>query len=691
MQNKSIKILFQNIESFFPKEKQLKLITEYIGENVLDLLFYTPLKTMHHYTCNKWEDLEDQKKVVLEVFIQKHINPYRIRNAPYKIRAIFCQQVLFLVFFSKRTGYLRKIYPEGSKVTVYGKIDMYNKKFQITHPNVLNVRLDIKNQKLLIKSVYRQKKGLKSEYIKNKIDILLEKIPNLVEWNRILLNKFKDVPDWKTALMNIHNPQEDDLLNNNSTSYLRLAYDEILASQISLILVRNSFKKKIGNKYQHLDRNHINKLINILPFTLTSEQNNIVDQVIEDLQKKERMNRLIHGDVGTGKTIIALIAAYYVVSSNYQVAILAPTELLARQHFELASNIFNKLEFTCELLFSSSNNKQDILNSISNGKANIIIGTHSLIQDRVKFDNLSLVVVDEQHRFGVEQRLKMRDKGKNVDMLLLSATPIPRTLLLATLGDINVSKLEKKPINSEIKTIIKSEDNIDEIISFLKSRISSEERIFWVCPMIDLDEEVNKSNVMQRFNILKKVIKEIAVLHGKMNSDEKNSVINDFKKGSVKVLVTTVVIEVGIDIPSANIIIIEEAEKFGLAQIHQLRGRVGRGKKPGTCVLLFRNNLSEIAYKRLSIMKSTNNGFLIAEKDLEMRGGGEILGVKQYGYENFTFFDFSLHLKLIKLANDEANSILKKDPFLISKRGYLLRDLLYIFKKHKVLDLLSAG
>ncbi len=691
MQNKSITLLFKNINKLLTTSNQLNKMEEYIGKEVIDLLFYIPIKIIYHQICKKWEELEDKKNVIIKLHIEKHYNSYYIKNAPYRIKAIFCNKPIFLVFFSKRTGYLRKIFPENTFVIISGKLEVYNKKFQINHPSIFSSNINLENSKFLIKPVYKQKQGIKSDFIRKNICQLLEKVSSLEEWNNDLFNHFKNIPTWKEALISIHKPLEQNILDPKSNSFLRLAYDELLASQLALNLVRKNFNEKKGNKYIVLDESYLLSIIKSLPFKLTNDQTRILKEVIADLLKNQRMNRLIHGDVGTGKTILAFLAAYYVIKSKFQVAILVPTELLAKQHYDLALEIFRNFNVNTSILTSSSNNKKEILDKLANGNTDLVIGTHSIIQNSVIFKCLSLVIIDEQHRFGVEQRLKMREKGYNVDMLLLSATPIPRTLMLATLGDIDISTLKEKPNNNKITTIIKSEENINEIIDYLKILIELKKKIFWVCPMIDSDEELKTSNVYQRNNILKKIFKKTAILHGKMSTADKNIIIEKFKNGKVDILITTVVIEVGIDIPDANVIIIEKSETFGLAQIHQLRGRVGRGKEEGKCILLFGSTLTEISYQRLTIMKSTNDGFLIAEKDLEMRGGGEVLGARQYGYENFIFFDLTKHNKLLEIASNEANFILNQDPGLTTSRGLVLRNLLLIFKKNKVLDLISAG
>ena len=403
------------------------------------------------------------------------------------------------------------------------------------------------------------------------------------------------------------------------------------------------------------------------------------------------MLRLLHGDVGSGKTIVAIISALHAIQSGYQVVLIAPTEILANQHFNFIKDKFKKLHINVYLLTASIKNKNEVLHNIKNNEKNLVIGTHALLQKGVTFNNLSYVIIDEQHRFGVKQRLNLRNKGKKVDMLLMSATPIPRTMLLTNLGDISTSTVKQKPFNTKIRTILKSEKNINEVIIFIKEKIKNN-KIFWICPLIEsIDEENNISSIEKRYKLLKKNFNDIGFLHGKMPIEDKNKVLLSFKNGEIKLLISTVVIEVGIDIPDANIILIDNADRFGLAQIHQLRGRVGRGQIDGICILLYKEPLNDIAKERLKVVKNSNNGFDLSEKDLIMRGGGDVLGKHQYGFESFIFYNIIKHQSLLKIAIIEVNSILNSDPNLQSDRGKRLIELLYLFKKEKAVDLISAG
>ena len=370
---------------------------------------------------------------------------------------------------------------------------------------------------------------------------------------------------------------------------------------------------------------------------------------------------------------------------------MAPTEILAIQHYNFVKKKFKLLNINVFLLTASIDNKKQIINKIKSDEKNLVIGTHALLQKNIIFKNLSYVIIDEQHRFGVNQRISIRNKGKKVDMLLMSATPIPRTMLLANLGDISVSTVKQKPFNTKINTILKSDRNIKKVISFIKEKIKYG-KVFWICPYIDSStQENNSSSIEERYKILKSSFDEVGYLHGKLAIEEKNQVLKQFKDGKIKLLISTVVIEVGIDIPDANIIIIDHADRFGLAQTHQLRGRVGRGEKNGTCILLYKEPLSETAKERLIVIKNSYDGFELSEKDLIMRGGGEILGKNQYGYEDFIFFDISIHQDLLKMATLEATDILNNDPNLASDRGKKLIDLLYLFEKNKAIDFISAG
>lgn len=689
MQSTSIFELFSDIDKFVSEKKVKSVLHSLIGSRILDYIHYLPIKNLEILFCTKWSQLKPGNSIVIRTTIKKHYNSYRIRGAPYKISVLFDNKIIYLIFFSKYTLYLKKIFPENENVFISGKLDIYKNKFQITHPSILEEGLNFSKKKN-IKVFYRQKKGIKSESIEKIIHDILIKIPNFDEWNENIFHHYKNIPSWKDAITNIHKPNEIDETKYNSKSYIRLAYDELLATQISLGIIRNRIEDKLSNNYTNIAISKLMQITKKLYFDLTKDQEKALIEIIHDLKEKKRMMRLLHGDVGSGKTIVAFLSALFVINSGYQVAIMVPTEILAKQHFKVAQKLFDNSTFKLELLIASSKNKKEIYKNISNGSTHLIIGTQALIQEKLEFHNLSYVIIDEQHRFGVNQRLNFRDKGKNVDMLLLSATPIPRTMLLAALGDINLTTIKKKPFENKINTIIKSEDNIDEVILYLNTFLQDNKKVFWVCPMIS-DEDNSKSSITSRFKILNKKFKKVDILHGKLSELQKQTVLNDFKSGKINLLVCTVVIEVGIDIPDANIILIDQAEMFGMAQIHQLRGRVGRGSEDGICILLYKNTLKEYAYQRLLAVKETYDGFDIAEKDLNLRGGGDIQGKKQYGYQNFIFFNIYVHKALIDIAVLEAYDILKKDPYLKNERGKRIINLLYIFEKNKAVDLISAG
>ena len=693
MQSTSIKILFDKIDNYISGEKTKKLIIDNIGYRLIDLLFYIPYKLVNAPICKKWEELEDKKHVLLKVIVKKHYNSFKYSKAPYRITVSFNEKNIDLVFFAKYTGYLRSLYKENDTIFITGTLALYGKKFQILHPILINEE-DIRGSNSLIKIIYRQKGGLKTKIIHKAILSCLKNIPKLSEWNKSLFKKYSDTPSWDNAILNFHTAKDPKALDLKSPSFMRLAYDEMLAKQLSLAIIRKNILEDKGNSYNNKKNQLVIKFTKMLPFKITQNQNDIINEIINDLNSSKKMLRLLHGDVGSGKTVVAIASALYVINSGYQVALMVPTELLAIQHYNQVKQLFDKLKLKVYLLTSSSEKKSEILKLIALGQVDLVIGTHSLIQKNVKFKRLSYIIIDEQHRFGVEQRLRLRNKGNKVDMLLLSATPIPRTMMLATLGDISVSTIKEKPFNNKVETILKTEKNIDQVIVYLKEKLKFNNKVFWICPMIeDTDDEtsINKSSIEIRYKLIKKSFKDVGLLHGKLESYQKKEILDGFRTGKIKILISTVVIEVGIDIPDANIILIDHADRFGLAQIHQLRGRVGRGNENGICILLYKEPLTETALSRLITLKKSSDGFEIAEKDLIMRGGGEALGKKQYGFEMFLFFDLITHKNLINIAIKEAKEILKVDPKLQTERGRALIELLYLFEKNKAINLISAG
>ena len=489
--------------------------------------------------------------------------------------------------------------------------------------------------------------------------------------NPQILKKFNN-ETWNDAIIKLHDPIN--IANYKSNFYKRLAFDEILSS----FLVNSEIRKKIKRikkKQKKFTKDSYTSVMNKLDFNLTNHQKLALEDINKDLFSKQKMFRLLQGDVGSGKTIVSLISALNVIESGYQVALMAPTEILARQHYKLAKNIFNK-KICIELLSSKTNTgeKKTIIKNLKDNKVKMIFGTHAIFQKKIIFSNLGFVIIDEQHKFGVRQRKLLSDKGgNNCDLLLMSATPIPRTLTMSIYGDMDVSIIREKPNNrKEIITYSKLDSKIDEVVKFVKKEINNDNQVFWVCPLIDVSKKIDHESVLKKFEFLDKLFPgKVALLHGKIENDEKEIILNNFLNKKYQILVSTTIIEVGIDFPNANVIIIENANKFGLSQLHQLRGRVGRGKKQANCILMLKSNLSENAKKRINILKDSNDGFVISEEDMKLRGFGDLLGFKQSGIKNFRLADpvhnedlFILAEKEIKRIEKEETNISKYKPLL---------------------------
>ena len=529
-----------------------------------------------------------------------------------------------------------------------------NTKLQILH--IVPVSKEDYVNKVIPK--YSLTEGLTEKIYRKLIDQVLKNITELPEWhNNKILNKIGNV-SWYKSISNIHNNKENDF---NSRFYKRLAYDEILANLLVLSQARKRIKKFKKEK-KNFDHLLSNKLIKNFNYKLTKNQTQIISEINDDLKSDYKMFRLLQGDVGSGKTILSLVAASNVIRSKWQVALMAPTEILAKQHYNIATKIFSYTDVNIGFLSSKTDTKEKklILSNLKNGKINLLIGTHAIFQKKIIFKELGLAIVDEQHKFGVKQRIELSNKGgKDCDILLMSATPIPRTLILAVYGDMDVSKLVEKPINrKDIITLSKPEEKIDEILIFIKKEIKNGNQVFWVCPLIEESKKLDYSAAVEKYKyLLEKFDNKVGLIHGDLDKNMKVKVLNDFFKKKINILVSTTVIEVGIDYPNANIIVIENSNKFGLSQLHQLRGRVGRGVSQGFCILLYKNNLSENAKKRIKILKSSNDGFFIAEEDMKLRGFGDVMGYQQSGLKDFKLADPVQHVELFKIAEDNIKDI----------------------------------
>ena len=624
--------------------------------NIFDLLWKLPKSFIDRSLSSKIKDLRIGEDQTVTIIPQKYSFP-RVRNLPNRVLCIDETGEIDCIFFNSYEGYVRKILPLGKEITVSGKIGYFRNKYQLTNPKYISEDSSLIKQK---HNTYSLTDGI-SEKIYNKIiNQIIEKLPTLDEWHsKKILNKFDNI-SWNKSIKELH--KSENVGSYKKNFYQRLAYDEIF----STFLVNSEIRKKI-KKIKKINKIFdIKKQTNIidrLDFRLTSDQLKTLDEINIDLSSSTKMFRLLQGDVGSGKTIVALLAAYNSFNSGFQVAIMAPTEILARQHFVLAKNIFPK-KLKIELISGKSEhkNKKIILNKLLNHEIDILFGTHAIFQNKVNFRKLGLIIIDEQHKFGVNQRKRLSDKGgDNCDVLLMTATPIPRTLTMTAYGDMDLSIIREKPKSRKpIKTYSKIESKINDVLKFVKKEIKLGNQVFWVCPLIEESKKIDHSSAVKKFEYLNNLFpNQVLLLHGKTNIDEKENILNSFLKNEFKILVSTTIIEVGIDFPNANVIIIENANKFGLSQLHQLRGRVGRGSKDATCILMFKSNLSENAKKRINILKDTNDGFIISEEDMKIRGFGDILGFKQSGIKNFKLADPIHNHDLFLLAEKEMRRIEK--------------------------------
>ena len=622
--------------------------------NLFDLLWKLPKSYTDRSLSSKIKDLKIGENQTVTVTPQKYLFP-RIRNLPNRVICSDDSGKLDCVFFNSYEGYVKKILPLGKEITISGKISYFKNKYQLTNPKYIS------EDSSLIKQVHNQyslTEGI-SEKVYNKIiDQIISELPELDEWHsNQIVKKFGNL-SWNNSIVELHKPENIGKYRDNF--YQRLAYDEIFSTFLVNSEIRKKIKK-IKKKRKKINFNLQNNLINKLSFSLTNDQVNSLKEINKDLSTSTKMFRLLQGDVGSGKTIIALLSAYNTINSGYQVAFMAPTEILARQHYNLAKEIFPGSK-KIELISGKSDykNKKIILEKLKNNKIDIIFGTHAIFQKKVSYKKLGLIIIDEQHKFGVNQRKKLSDKGgDDCDVLLMTATPIPRTLTMTMYGDMDLSIIKEKPKSRKpIKTYSKLESKIDDVLKFIEKEINSGNQIFWVCPLIEESKKLDHTSAVNKFEFLKKLFpNQVLLLHGKTEINEKEKILNNFQKNKFQILVSTTIIEVGIDFPNANVIIIENANKFGLSQLHQLRGRVGRGDKDSTCILMFKSNLSENAKKRINILKQSNDGFFISEEDMKIRGFGDILGFKQSGIKNFKLADPVHNSDLFLLAEKEIKRI----------------------------------
>ena len=622
--------------------------------SIFDMLWRLPQSFTDRSSISKIKDLNIGKISTIEVVPIKYNFP-RIRNLPNKVMCEDETGKIDCIFFNSYEGYIKKILPLNEKITISGKINYFKNRYQITNPTYLSKDMSLVKK---IHNKYSLTEGITEKKYNYIIDQILKNLPNLDEWLSPDILKLFNNSRWKDSVIKLHNYKN--IGSYNSKYFRRLAFDEILSSFIVFSEIRKSVKKIKKNK-KVFNNMYEKKTIKKFGFNLTKDQIKTLKEINFDLSSKIKMFRILQGDVGSGKTIVALLSALNVIESGYQVALMSPTEILATQHYNLAKKIFpNEIKFRLFTGKTKPVDKKNIISDLKSSNINMIFGTHSLFQKKTLFNKLGYIIIDEQHKFGVKQRKLLSDKGgSNCDILLMSATPIPRTLTMTIYGDMDLSVINEKPKNrKEIITYSKKEENINDVISFVRNEINNKNQIFWVCPLIEESKKIDHQSAIQKFNSLNKLFpSRVAIIHSKIDQDKKDSILKDFLKKKFDILVSTTIIEVGIDFPNANVIVIENSNKFGLSQLHQLRGRVGRGNNQGKCILMFKNNLSENAKKRIKILKSSNNGFVISEEDMKLRGSGDILGFKQSGEKRFNLADPVLHDDLFKIAEKEVKRI----------------------------------
>jgi ATP-dependent DNA helicase RecG len=661
---------------------------------LIDLLFHLPSGYVDRRNRPKLSAVAPDTVVTVAVKIDRHRPPPPKRpRAPYNIEASDETNTLTITYFNARKDYLEKLLPEGELRYVSGTATFYDGHLQMVHPDRVVDAAGLAKLPL-IDPVYPLTEGLHPNHLRKALELALARLPDLLEWQDPAWLERNAFPRFASALRSVHRPADPAQIEPTSSAWTRLAYDELLAGQLALALLRGQMRKRAGRGSAAEGRLRA-KIIATLPYTLTPSQQRAVADINADLAQPNRMLRLLHGDVGSGKTLVALLAAATVIEAGRQAAFMAPTEILARQHFATIAPLAAAAGIRVAILTGRERGRErpDILSALAAGAIDLIVGTHALFQDDVAFHDLALAIVDEQHRFGVHQRLALARKGQAVDLLVLTATPIPRTLVLTYFGDMDVSELREKPAGRQpVDTRALPLERLAEVIEAVRRARDDGRRVYWVCPLVEESESVDLAAATERYQDLRQRFGEaVELVHGQMRGPDKDRAMARFAEGSARILVATTVIEVGVDVPQASVMVIEHAERFGLSQLHQLRGRIGRGTERSTCLLLYKGPLGEMAKARLAIMRETDDGFRIAEEDLRLRGEGDVLGTRQSGVPGFRVARLEVHGKLLGAAREDAALILNRDPSLKSPRGEALRNLLYLFARDDAVRLIGAG
>ena len=691
--------LFASVESLAGIGSRItKFLEKLTGDRLIDLLWHLPNGIIDRRFAPKVGDAPAGRICTLTVEVLAHSPPpNRNSRLPYKVICGDETGKITLTFFHAKGDYLNQTLPVGETRVISGKVEVYDGQRQMAHPDHI-VTESQKSAILRVEAVYPLTAGLSPKTLVKAIHGALDKVPDLAEWLDPAQIKRDEWPGWAEALRRVHHPDTGAELDLTSPIRRRLAYDELLSNQLALAIVRSKARRLAGRVIKG-DGQLRQKARAALPFTLTGAQTRTLGEIDKDLASEHRMLRLLQGDVGSGKTVVALMAMLSAVEAGGQAALMAPTELLAQQHLATLKPLCAACGVSIAFLSGRVKGKarDEVLDDVANGTTSILIGTHALVQKDVAFKDLMLAIVDEQHRFGVHQRLELAQKGRAIDMLVMTATPIPRTLTLTAYGDMDVSRLDDKPPGRKpVDTRLVNLERLTETIAAVQRAIASGAKVYWVCPLVEESETSDLAAAEERHRHLTHILGDtVALVHGRLKGPEKDAAMAAFadtqNPNGPKVLVATTVIEVGVDVPEATVMIIEHAERFGLAQLHQLRGRIGRGDKPSTCLLLYNAPLTETAKVRLNIMRDTEDGFLIAEEDLRLRGAGEVLGKRQSGLPEFRLADLATHADLLTMARDDTKLILEREPDLKTERGKALRTLLYLFEQDAAIQTLRSG
>jgi ATP-dependent DNA helicase RecG len=666
-----------------------KLIAKVAGPLLRDLVLDLPVGVVDRSYRPTIAAAEPGRIATVEVTVLDHLPP-RVKSQPYKVRVSDASSTMELVFFRAKADWLAEILPVGAKRVLSGRIERFKDRPQMAHPDYI---VAPEEAALLPRheAVYGLTEGLPAKSMAKAVRGALERLPPLPEWQDPAFLKVRKFSSFGEALTTAHAPVHEADLSPQTPARQRLAYDEMLANQLALVLIRARMREGKGRAIHGTGKLKA-KAIAALPFALTDAQLSALAEIEADMKSERRMLRLLQGDVGSGKTVVSLLAMLGAVEAGLQAALMSPTELLVRQHCATLEPFAKAAGVRLAALTGREKQREQVLAELKDGRIDILVGTHALFSEDVAFRDLGLVVVDEQHRFGVHQRMTLQQKGRT-DVLVMTATPIPRTLALTAYGDMDVSKiLGRPPGRQKVDTRVMSADRLDELITHLRTALGRGERAYWVCPLVEESEKIDLAAAEERAVMLRNALRlNVGLVHGKMKPTERDAAMAAFKAGETRLLVATTVIEVGVDVPQATIMVVEHAERFGLAQLHQLRGRVGRGNGKSTCMLVYHGHLGETAKARLATMRETDDGFVIAEKDLELRGPGEMLGKRQSGEEEFRLANLSAHRELLAAAHDDARLVLAHDPGLESPRGQALRVLLYLFGRDEAVRYLRAG